>query len=427
MGASAFWWQQMAKPRVTVASPLLFKYTAGDSLSALGATFTNATGNGIRSYIDSNGIVHFANTNVARDSHYISGVRSLLLEGQRTNSCFWACDFTQVAVWLNNGAPTQAAATSCVAGQGARKFTCVNVGSTNVRQNIGTFVNGQPDTSWWIVENVDASVTTFGIRDETAGAFVVLVDFTWATHTTSLNQGAGTFGQINLGNGRWLIWCKGTGAAAGTGAAGNGRTAYLYPVGIPASTFSLIVHAAQLEPAASFPSSLMVTTSAAVTRSADSLSFPFLLSPLAMTPYAKYIDLGTQALGGGATVLALGNTSGADYIYINSRPGGTALRADYKNAGVGVNSSGVTTGIVFGDTVEVRAPLTSAGAIQLGVARNGGAEITDTASAANGIAPAFTPQTLYADNDTVQVVGSAAFQSIKIAAGVQSLAAMRGL
>ena len=64
------------------ASPILFRYKAGDSIAALGGSFSRASGGWQQ---NASGIWEPVVSGAPRDGHYINGVRHLLLEGQRTN------------------------------------------------------------------------------------------------------------------------------------------------------------------------------------------------------------------------------------------------------------------------------------------------------------------------------------------------------
>jgi hypothetical protein len=98
---------------------VILGYAAGDSIAGLGGTFT---GPAARSYFDQAGVLQTAGLNVARDAHYIGGVRSLLLEGARTNH------------FLNSGAPV----TQTTASLGVGTYTVWLVGGGTVTVSAGT-------------------------------------------------------------------------------------------------------------------------------------------------------------------------------------------------------------------------------------------------------------------------------------------------
>lgn len=401
----------------------LFRYNAGDSLAA--ATFTRGS---TATYVDANGVIQTALSNVPRDGHYIGGARSLLIEGARTNSYLWSCDFTNVA-WLKNGSPTEASATSIVSGQSARQFTCASTANTNMRQNLGTFANGQKDTISFIVENVSATVTTFQIRDETAGAPVCLVDFTWASHTCAVTSGTGTVGQVNLGNGRWLIWCTTTGTASGTGAAGNTRSGYCYMVGLAATTLSVIVHTAQFEANAGFPSSLIVTAAATISRATDLLFFPFNYTPFALTVYTKHIELGMGLAVSNGGLWSIGNGGTSPYLRCYSNVGGGQAYSVNANFTAGGSFSDITAALAIGDTVEVCAGVSGTGALSAvgRLSRNGGVDIVGGTGGAKTPDPAWaTPTILYVGAER-GITGYCAILAVKAKRDVGSMADMRAL
>lgn len=94
---------------VSLTGGALFKLVAGDALPA-GSTFTRTT---TATYLDAAGAVQTAAINTLRDGHYIGGVRTILLEGARTNSL------------LNSGAP----ATQTLATMAAGTYTLWLVGT----------------------------------------------------------------------------------------------------------------------------------------------------------------------------------------------------------------------------------------------------------------------------------------------------------
>jgi hypothetical protein len=170
-------------------------------------------------------------------------------------------------------------------------------------------------------------------------------------------------------------------------------------------------------------SSPIPTTTVAVARAADSLSFPYLALPAAMTVYARYRELGTQAVSGGA--FEVGALSPGPSL-LSYRASATTAGASWHN-GTTQQVTGAITGPVYGDQVEDRVTLSAAGSAGFGLTINGGVETSPAASpvAVIGTSP-FGATTLTLNTYTgAPSVGFAAFYSLRIALGVQTLAYMR--
>jgi hypothetical protein len=211
------------------------------------------------------------------------GIRETLglrIDDQRTNIALRSCLFNVLTTWSDGGKPaTESDVVSCIAGQLARKFTGTNPGSDQGRfASAGTYVDAQVDCYYAIFENVDAVTSQIGFYDSAGGGTVGLCVLTWATMALSGSPVPTNRGVIDLGigpnGGRLaLIWLTVTGTAgAGLGGAGHTRTMLLYPVGSTSSTLTAIIHAAQMEANAPYPTSLNVTVAAGVTRNADAFT-----------------------------------------------------------------------------------------------------------------------------------------------------------
>jgi hypothetical protein len=370
--------------------------------------------------IDANGVISPVANNVPRFG-YSNGQFGLLLEGPRANSALGSCSFSNAAYWAGDTDYTITTAPSCIAGQVAYTHTNKNVAAFRTRiQYIGTFVNGQTDCFYVILENTDAVTTTIGIFDSTASAQVHLVDFTWSTKTVATTAGSGTKGVVALGNGRYLVWITATGTAAGTGQAGHTRTALCYVTGGAQNGFTTTLHHAQFELNAAFPSSVIVTTTVAVTRAADAFSLAVNAVPQAGTLYAKLVDLGTYATAN-ARVAQLG--SSPRLILYN--PGQYQVYHDNGSTAVTSTAAAVPA---FGNTLELRAALSSTGAVTLGQSVNAATEAVAAPSGANALAGSWPGLTLFINSDSSGGNnGSMLLQSLILARGNPSLAALQTL
>lgn len=376
--------------------PVGFVYRVGMDIAGMGGTATRASTALSR---DSAGLWQSAAIDTLRDAHFqydtATGLwkRTTLREGAGTNAALGACSFADGTYWATSANFTYAAVTSCISGQVATKHTD-SAGSTARTQSVGVFVNAQTDCFSDIFENVDGTTLRYGIRDATAGAYVYIVELTWATKSVAAVLGSGTAGVIDLGtgpNGGTLlrVWITATGTGAGTGAAGNTRQIACQPV-ITAGK-SCIWHHAQFEAATSVPSSPIVTVGAAVTRAADLWSFPWNRVPEAGTWYVDAYDL-----KGGAqrSVLQVGANS-AQRLYNDISAG--AWRALLATA-AGNSISAAAATPAFGDRLEMRTVIAVSGAnatATLGQSVNGAAEAVAAAGTAYTLDATWSGGALY--------------------------------
>lgn len=264
--------------------------------------------------------------------------------------------------------------------------------SANRDQNIGTFT-GQPETASVIVENVDAEETALSIRDQTAGVHVCLGRLTWATGQASVQSGTGTVIARKLANAgpnggpvyRLIV--------TGTGTPGNSRSIFVYPTGTSQNTNTAIVHHAQHEVGV-VTTSPIVTTTAAVTRAADLLTFPWTHAPQPLTIYLRFIEVGATIPSGAARVLLqIGAAGSPTMIWIGQSS--TASRYSVViNGTTGSASTVLDVGPAIGDRVELLGRIYGDGSVQIEQAINGGTPTEAARSAAVGLTAAWSNQVL---------------------------------
>lgn len=423
---------------VVAPADFAFDWTAGDALPA-GLVFTS-DGHGLAP--DANGIFQPYAANVPRRGYVWNNtlgqyVPAWWLEGVCANNAHGSNLFADATYWAN-AAPHFAvvAAPSCIAGQAAWQHTCDGTVGLARSQVIGVFVNSQSDCASAIVENVNAVNTAIGIRDMTTSSWVALATFTWATRAIAMTAGVGTCGVIPLGNGRYCIYVVGTGAASGTGAAGNSRAHFLYVTGGPANTNTAIVHHAQFEVNASFPSSPIVTVATAVQRAADLASVPWPYPPLVATMYADAINVGAANQPTGiftpTSVCWIGGlTSGRNWHNrLNAGSAGRRVQCVHRDqtSGVQVVSDiiGSASTVSLGTRVEASSQLNADGSIQGFEAIDGGPVEFGSVSAPFALAAAWGAPILYLGG-VANNVGGWALSRLRIAFGLQSMDQMRGL
>ena len=174
-----------------------------------------------------------------------------------------------------------------------------------------------------------------------------------------------------------------------------------------------------------FASSHIPTVSAAVTRALETLSFPFLPVPQAMTVYCKFVEAGSAVTADTPRLWQIGDNTGAGsprWLVFGS--GGKYLAQHDPGSGA-QNTAATLTAPSIGNVVEIRVVLNVDGSQIIGQTINGGAEVT-AASSANGLAAAWASTTVInigASGDGER--GFNKFREIKIAAGVQTMTQMR--
>jgi len=404
------------------AHATLFRYQSGQSIAAKGGTFTNASANGVPSYIDSGGVVRFVNTNTLRDQHYIGGVRTTLIEGARTNQCLQSSDMTQ-AVWVKGASsalknvtgPDAVASSACTLTEdGTNAAHSVSQGSLTITasatQPFSIFLkaNGRTNCRVYLVNGADFVGVTVNLVAGTAVGFT---------------GGAGVFNYAHitaLANGWFRIEFSGRINVASTTA-----TAQLDMAAV-AGTYSyqgdgvsgMLIYGADQEKDGIFATSVIQTGAASVTRATDAFSLPYPITPRSLTLYAKFFNLGTFQTGSTNGVVAIGGAANQGLCIFNSGANAQVLHR---------TASDVTSSAAYPnqfDVVEHRGLMNPDGSVLFGQTLNAGAEAVGATSGANAILAAWVAATLFI-GDRNGVAGFAAFQSVKILAGVQSLARCR--
>ena len=342
---------------------LLFCWRAGWA----GGAFSRASS---AWYIGPDGRIYQAASHVHRIEWYDldgDGVRetpTTLLEPAATNLLLDSCNLpASGSAWAPTSDFAVSAATSIFQGQTAWRHQ--NLGQTMFAyrpQAVGT-LTGQPETASVIMERVDASETRLSIYDNTLGVHVAQARLDWATGTATVSTGAGTARARKLANAGPNGGPVYRLSITGTGTAGNQRQIRLYPTGASQNTQAAIIHHVQHEVGA-VATSPIVTTTAAVTRARDVLTFPWGYAPQAMTGYLRLMCL-TVATGSLQTLFQIGNGSADPRLTVLISSAGRP-RCDYRRSGTEVASSEAGTGQVnFGNLLEVLWRLRQDGRVQI--------------------------------------------------------------
>jgi hypothetical protein len=198
---------------------------------------------------------------------------------------------------------------------------------------------------------------------------------------------------------------------------------YAFATAGDATLTTVLVSGIQIENAPS-PSSLIPTTTATLARAADTLSFGFSVRPQAMTVYVRSVTLSTD-FSGNPYWLDIGSTATTDHFYLLPGAAGSAFAQFFNDLGAGGTSfASVSPTQGYGDAIEVAGIMTAAGAAQVRAAKNGGTVLDSGVGTAVALPTAWSAATLRL-NAADSGNGLSAFHSVRVAAGVQSLAFMR--
>lgn len=394
----------------------LFRYDTASGRNTGAETFTRAS---TATYVDATGTVQTAASGIKRDRHYINGQGPyLLLEGSRTNAAFHSGDFTNAEYTKTGGAAAKDVVGPDGVANSATTFTS-SATTAYIEHSRGAATAGSVQSlSGTIKAGTSAFVRVGDIGDA-------------AVHVAWINPNTGVVGtQTNctcttgpLGNG-WY-WYRLTWTAT------NSYTITPRHLLASADAVSTCVNPStglfgtvQIEANAIYPSSYIPTTTAAVTRSADALSFAFTPVPQAMTVYADLIDLGT-GLVNGLRVFQIGTNAGARLLL---RGDGTVSPYLQFNNGAATQVTGSITLWAVNSRVEPLATLATDGATTLGFSVDGAAQSNATAGTAQALPSVWGESVLYIGiGEAASGPGFAAFRSVKVAPGVKSLAQMRSL
>lgn len=379
-------------------------------------------------------ILTSAAINEARDDHMVYNPvslafeRTLLLEGAGTNLCLQSENFG--TSWTTSGtmSRTAAAVPDTVMGVSLDLLADADGAVAGYyQQNITFTADGTKAVSLFMKRgaNPAASASLIVLRDATAAADRLVASVAWDTSgVPTVTPSVGTLQETprEIHSGIYRIQL-----IAPSVVAANTNSLRVAPVATAAQTGDVYAGGVQAENNA-FCTSYVKTTTATVTRSADSLSFPFTLPPQEMTVYAKFIERGSLSGAAQTRVVNISNVAGGAAapsfsIYVSST--GPSYGAQHHNGTANVSSvSGVTASI--GDLIEVRAVLGADGKVTCGVSKNGAAETVGVTSAANALASAWASQHLFLNTSTGGALhGHNAFQSVKVARGTKTMAEMR--
>jgi hypothetical protein len=407
---------------------ILLKYAPGDTIT--GESVARST---TAYQTDASGIYVSKAINTKRDGHFVgwggaATVRTLLLEDARTNSILWSRDLTNAA-WTGAATPLL----NAVGLDGsANSATTLTDNSAVAFQSKGEAIAVPNDSNShavavWVKKDA-VSARFVGIAVGLSGGTAVSRSLNLNTQTGAIGTyfasvGGGSHRVIDAGL-WWIVE-----AVVVNNTTGNVTlTVTVFPaVGTVFGTSdvaaqgSCIVGQIQIEKNASFCSSPIFTTTAAVTRGADGYNFPFTTPPQEMTAYAKFVELGTIVTTGARVFDITGNSDIDPRFLVESS--GAVYGSFYSNA-LG-SSSFLASAPPLGNTVELLGRLFGDGSVDIIQSINGAASTASIQSVANPLVSAWAGQLCWLNGAAAANTGFIALQSLKIVAGMRSLAEMQ--
>lgn len=351
-------------------------------------------------YVDGDGILREAAPDVPRIEWYDldgDGVRetpTMLLEPGATNVLLDSCNLpASGSAWGSTSNFTVSPAASIFQGQTAWRHQNLGLVDSARRSQFSGMFTDRPETASAIVENVNATETALNIRDYTAEVNLCIGLLTWATGQARVQQGAGTVIARKLANAgpnggpvyRLIV--------TATGTAGNAHSVLIYPSGTSQNTQTAIVHHVQYEvgPIATSP---IVTTTAAVTRSADALTFPWPHAPQAMTGYLRFVERGAVAMTSVfRALLQIGTDTTAPRLFVGAFSTNTTYRLAFLTPTSSVASI-LPTAPPIGARVELLWRLYADGSVQIEQSIDGGTPVVAARSSGIGLPAAWSGQIL---------------------------------
>jgi hypothetical protein len=419
-GLVGFYVMQLALSEVN-ASTVLLKYAPGDTLT--GEVFARST---LGTYFDVNLQVKSAAINTKRDSHYTGNgaSRSILLEGGATNLVIRAEELDNAA-WTKTNTTITANATTCPDGTNVAADKIVETAVNSTHSVTQSTTNGNaPYTGSCFFKAAERTRVVLSMSDNVTGNAAMGLDLsTGLTFSPGFAVGSWTniVAKVDaLGNSWYRLSVSAT-RGAGTVTIlqilpDNGSTtSYLGDI-----TKGLYAWGGQIE-TGPFATSYISTTSATVTRGADSYQVPFTTPPQEMSVYAKFGERGSVQTAS-AGVFAINAAGGAAPTFVGISTG-SFYRSSHANPSTVTSTLGVAPAI--NDVTELDARLFADGSTDLTQSVNSAAATSATQSAAATPATAWSGQLVWLNSLGSSNPGFMALQSFKIVAGARSLTEMR--
>lgn len=427
----------LAIPRATRRSRFLLDWSAAAQVAAVGPALDALTGqpatytrSSTATALDGAGRLQYLQHSQPRyewvdlDGDGVRETVGLLLEGARTNSLKHASDLTQ-SVWTKYACTCAKNATGPDGvANSASTLTATGTADVLVEHSAGTqtmsagvaqvmsgYLKAGTAAYACVADNGDAVTREAWIHLATGA---VSAQHNCVVTTEALGDGwwrwTMSFTATNTHTPALRVFAT---SASGSTACTNGTTVRLF--------------GHQVEVDRTAPSSHIPTAAAAVTRSADLLTFACNAPPQVLTLYLDLVQRAVPDPTVNQVYVALGNAAGdAPYLVGRLNATGVTLRALHHNGSALVFTDANPAASV-GQRLEVMVSVDATGAITPTAAVAGGSATVGAATAANALAAAWSATTLL----TVGAAGGGAtptlmvLRAVRLAAGVQTLATMR--
>lgn len=361
---------------------------------------------------------------VDTDGDGVADYAALLLELSRTNLCLHSEDFSGAA-WSAVGTPTRTGGAHTAAGVSLDLIGDDDGGNTEGYEQSISFTGDAVKSVILILKEGASPGSTVGVRvrDTTAGVNQLEVNVSWSggVPTSAFVTGSETRDPELLTDGAYRF-CFQTASVT----AANSHTVRVFPASSGAAdTGDVYAGAVMVMDASAFPTSYIQTTTATVTRNADTFHVPFHHAPQAVTGYVKLIELGGEDTSSVQRVLHIGGSSPGDNPKLSLRNNGSGLiLIDHNNGSASVTST-VDPGASIADLVEYRFVAYGDGSVQVFASVNEGAEMSGSRSSANAFGSAWALDRIYLNSGGTSQINLGQYIDAKVALGEHSLADMR--
>lgn len=351
-------------------------------------------------------------------------VPALLLEDTRTNLMLWSQDLSNAA-WTKSGSTITTNA--AIGPDGYQTCDILYETATNAEHLVNQLTVGgaiADNTVCTMSASVRVGRTTVYVSMVKKDAVTVFgAYFNLITGVVTSSDAGITARIVPQANGFYRCSVTGSVGAGATQPQGRvqpqvGSLVYLGDI-----TTGLYVTDLQFEVGAT-PSSRIINAGTALARSADQLTYAFNDLPRALTVYVRGINMGTAQINNGNNpYYALIGAAPSFFVLYETTGAKPIAQLTASAFSTAATSAGTNPSV--SDSVEVMGTLTSAGVVDFAQSLNGATATGSTgAGAAHALPGTWGAGTLYL-NAADTGAGFFAYQSVRIAAGVQTMAFMR--